>query len=381
MASLQPDSIQSSSATQINLAIKLALTQLVNVTYLYKARSVEESQSPPSILVIGHGRWGERYASRLVDFGALAGVVVQSESSAARCREAYQRPAFQSVEEALNQTQPKGVAVLSPTCWHVQHALLAIERKIPTMVIKPVAARLEGATQLKEALEKHQTPYFSVHEMVWMPAIERIKKTLEAGTLGELKQVRSFHQGSFHGDGPPPPMENETPGENLGFLYDSTMHEASVLNHLAGAPPQSVKVKKVFASVARPEILAKIDYGDGVEGVLEYRGDPDLPEVFSFAAEGSLGSVVFEATSEDTTCTLRLGSATAELPLSVDRPSHPIDAAIHHFEEVIRGATPAEGLQEGLDAMLGAELICRAAAEKADLDFDEAEILGPADKS
>ena len=153
--------------------------------------------------------------------------------------------------------------------------------------VQAIAARAEGAQQLKQAIEANGTPYFSAHEMVWMPAIERIKKTVEAGTIGALTLVRSFQQGSFHGDNPPPPMEHEKPGENLAFLYDSTMHEMAVLNHLADASPSSVEVEEVYASVAKPEILAHIDYGGGVRGQLEYRGDPGLPEIFSFAVNNN----------------------------------------------------------------------------------------------
>ena len=58
-----------------------------------------------------------------------------------------------SIEEiiALN---PKFAIIASPATFHAQHSIPFIEKNIPVLIEKPIAANIEDAIQIEEAVKK-----------------------------------------------------------------------------------------------------------------------------------------------------------------------------------------------------------------------------------
>lgn len=175
--------------------------------------------APLPIGVIGVGALGRHHARHLASaHGALLVGVhdtdpVRAETVAAECR----TRAFHDLDALLRQVEAVTVAV--PTPAHVEIGLRALDRGVPLLMEKPLAASLAEADQLIAAATTSGVPLQVGH-------IERFNQALRAAQpyLCGPRYLESTRLASF-----------QPRGTDVAVVLDLMIHDLDLLLHLTGA--------------------------------------------------------------------------------------------------------------------------------------------------
>jgi predicted dehydrogenase len=121
----------------------------------------------------------------------------------------------ESYDDLLERGDLDAVFVYADNRASAELARLAVERQLPTMIEKPMAADLAGAEGVLKAAEANGTPLMVNWPTAWRPAILHALALVRAGVVGEPVQVshRSGHVG---------PKEYGCSPQFCDWLYDST---------------------------------------------------------------------------------------------------------------------------------------------------------------
>lgn len=134
----------------------------------------------PSVLLIGLGVQGRRHA-RVIERatgGHLAATV--DPASAGLPGVAH----FRSVEDALSRIRVDAAVVATPIASHRPLAAALLERGIPTLVEKPLAASAADAGALVELSERTGTLLAVGHVERFNPCVQLVAAMLAKGTIG-----------------------------------------------------------------------------------------------------------------------------------------------------------------------------------------------------
>ena len=166
--------------------------------------------SQKHILIIGAGSIGLRHARNLTALGAQVSGMDPRPDRRAEFATAFDAPVYEDVAGALGLD---GVAVCSPTRFHVEQCIPALEAGLPVLLEKPVAKTLGEAKVLAAAIRRTGTPLLLGYTWRWWPPLSRVRELLETGAVGTLRHVEftmSAHLADWH------------PGEPLAEFFMSS---------------------------------------------------------------------------------------------------------------------------------------------------------------
>ncbi len=288
------------------------------------------------VLLIGCGRWGQRYADALQRRGALAGIVTKTAASAARAAARYQVPTDRSPAALYGRLTaagrpPSALAVLSPTPAHPAHAAFGLGLRLPTLVIKPLAATPAACRALGAAFAGAGVPLLVGHEATWNPALIAVWRAAEAGAIGGLRRLEIVRQepDAAGQPGDPATTHLDAAGRHFGWLYDTLIHEAALLHALGGALPcERLVVDEVFASSSSPRLLARGQLAD-VALQVRYVSAAGQPFAYSVDLQGEAGALRMRAGPGFATAELQPpGGDWRPLPRTVAASGRPEDALV-----------------------------------------------------
>ena len=333
------------------------------------------------IVLVGHGRWGRVYAGALRQAGMLGAIAVSSETSALKLAGQVREPCGSDLGVLVSQSGARALAILSPTPWHAHHVRVGLALGLPCLVIKPVASRAAFAWRLDADVRACGGIVDVVHEALWNPPVRVLLDAIAAGRVGDVQAVHILRQGQDRGPaGTAPRPMPEVAGANFAWLFDAVVHEATVANRLLGrSVPAGAEVAEVWASAAHPRLAASWRWPEGRVVRVRYDGDPALPFRWAVAVTGSHGKIEAwaEAGRSGVTWTQSDG---ARSTVPVTSRGAPEDLAVAAFLAVVEGvAPPDETVADGARAIEAAEMLVRAAAERAGWTWDESAVFGRPD--
>lgn len=143
-------------------------------------------RAPARILVAGLGMIGRAHVERIVAHPAtvLVGVVDPAPSAAAAAA-VHGVPAFADLATAIDEVRPDGVILATPNQLHEAGALVALEKRVPVLIEKPVADGLDAALRIVEAEERTGTPTLVGHHRRHGAAVRRAAEAVRSGAIGE----------------------------------------------------------------------------------------------------------------------------------------------------------------------------------------------------
>ncbi|MDP6343780.1 MAG: Gfo/Idh/MocA family oxidoreductase, partial [Alphaproteobacteria bacterium] len=111
------------------------------------------------ILIVGAGSVGRRHAGNLRQLGCSVSAVDPREDRRAEFAAAFDGAACHAdLDRALSVGGLDGVAICSPTRFHVEQCLPALDAGLPVLLEKPVAKGLVEAERLAAAVRRTGTP-------------------------------------------------------------------------------------------------------------------------------------------------------------------------------------------------------------------------------
>jgi Predicted dehydrogenases and related proteins len=262
-----------------------------------------------------------------------------------------------------------GVVIAAPTTYHSAIALAAIERGLPVLVEKPLAATVDDAIAIVTAARKHGVRVQVGHVERYNPAVLEMGRLLRAGWLSTIYAITSRRAGPF-----PARIRD------VGVTVDLGTHDVDMLSWIAGERPIRVYAETAQRIHATHEdlLFGLMHFPSGATGFL------DTPaKRRSLVAVGEEGMFELDYLTQRLTFTrsnverplMIAGYATtftgdvAEIPVvSIE----PLRAQLDEFVRVLRtGDRPYVPGEDGLWAVGIANALLTAAAERRPIDLSD----------
>lgn len=185
------------------------------------------------VLIVGCGSIGKRHAQCLHDIGVADFVFFDTDPTRSQeLAELYGGTTVASYEMGLK-TDADCVYILSPTKFHVQQALMAVNAGKHVFLEKPLSDRLEGIYNLthlakEKGVEVEVGFCFRFHE-----GIQELKRRLDAGQIGKLVSIRAM-MGERFSDMHPDCLSTDDVKDFGAF---ELVHDLDLAIYLAGEEP------------------------------------------------------------------------------------------------------------------------------------------------
>ena len=187
--------------------------------------------------VIGVGAMGQHHARIYdqMDETQLVGVTDASAETGERIARLHHTTAYKDERALLDEAQPDIVSVVVPTEFHHRVGLAALQAGCHVLIEKPIAATEEEAQELIERADALGRKLMVGHIVRFDPAVQELKKRLEADELGRVFEVRCRRLGPF-----PARIRD------VGVVIDLATHDLDVIRYLTGQ-----EVVRVYAETER----------------------------------------------------------------------------------------------------------------------------------
>ncbi|MFI5259557.1 MAG: Gfo/Idh/MocA family protein [Candidatus Limnocylindrales bacterium] len=266
-----------------------------------------------------------------------------------------------------------GVVLAAPTTAHLALALAAIDRGLPVLVEKPLAATVEDALAIVSAARKRKVRVQVGHVERYNPAVLEMGRLLRAGWLSTIYAITSRRAGPF-----PARIRD------VGVTVDLGTHDVDMLSWIAGERPVRVYAETAQRLHASHEDLTfgLMHFPSGATGFLDV--DWLTPaKRRSLVAVGEEGMFELDYLTQKLTFTrsnverpqLIDGYATtfsgdvAEIPI---QNVEPLRAQLDEFVRVLRtGMQPYVDGVDGLWAVAIASALLTAASERRPIDLSD----------
>lgn len=186
---------------------------------------------PVNIAMCGLGQWGPNLLRNLRQHPEVR-VVALCDARPERLAEFRdlhpEADLLADVHEVASRSDVQAVAVATPAALHPYHVRLLLESGKDVLVEKPLAMTLEKAQELNALAEERGRVLMVGHTFLYNPAVLRVKKELQAGTLGNLHliQAQRMSLGQVRSD--------------CNALWNLAPHDISILLFWLEAMPLSV---------------------------------------------------------------------------------------------------------------------------------------------
>ena len=266
-----------------------------------------------------------------------------------------------------------GVVVAAPTNNHSALALAAIERGLPVLVEKPLAATVDDAIAIVAAARKRGVRVQVGHVERYNPAVLEMGRLIRAGWLSTIYAITSRRAGPF-----PARIRD------VGVTIDLGTHDVDMLSWIAGERPVRVYAETSQRIHATHEDLTfgLMHFPSGATGFLDVdwltpakrRSLVAVGEEGMFELDYLTQRLTFTRSNVERPQTIA-GYATtftgdvAEIPVvSVE----PLRAQLDEFVRVLRtGDRPYVDGEDGLWAVAIANALLTAAAERRPIDLSD----------
>ncbi|HEX8939515.1 MAG TPA: Gfo/Idh/MocA family oxidoreductase [Candidatus Limnocylindrales bacterium] len=273
----------------------------------------------------------------------------------------------------IEEAELDGVVLAAPTTAHVGLALAAIDRGIPTLVEKPLAATVDEGLRILAAARAAGVPVQVGHVERYNPAVLELGRLLRDGWLSTVYAITSRRAGPF-----PARIRD------VGVAVDLGTHDCDMLSWIAGERPV-----RVYAEVAQ---RIHTDHEDLLFGLLHFSsGAVGMLDVDwltpakrrQLVAVGEEGMFELDYLTQRLTFTradvaspqLIAGYAptfageVAEIPVV---NAEPLRAQLDAFVRVLRdGERPYVDAEDGLWALAIASALLTSAAERRPIDLSD----------
>jgi predicted dehydrogenase len=324
--------------------------------------------------LIGFGVMGRNHARVLGDRDGVRLVAVadlEADALAAAIA-ATGATGFDEPTALIEESDLDGLVVAAPTTAHVGLAIAAIERGLPILVEKPLAATTDEALAIVAACRRTGVPVEVGHVERFNPAVRELGRLLGQGWLSSVYAITSRRAGPF-------PVRIR----DVGVTIDLATHDVDILSWIAGERPVRVYAETAQRIHAEHEdlLFGLLHFPSGATGMLDVNWlTPDKRRLLVVVGEEGMFELdylsqrlTFTRASDTTNPRLIGGFAptfegdVAVMPVA---SAEPLALELDDFLAVIRtGRRPEIDVADGLWAVAMAEALLESATVGAPVDL------------
>jgi len=288
--------------------------------------------------------------------------------------DAVARTGAKGYEDALamiDEAELEALVIAAPTTFHATLAHAAIERGLPVLVEKPLAATVDEGLALVAAARARGIPLQVGHVERFNPAVLELGRRIEKGWVGTLYSIASRRAGPF-----PARIRD------VGVTIDLATHDADILSWVAGERPTRVYAETAQRLHATNEdlLFGLLHFPSGATGMLDVNWlTPAKRRQLSVVGEAGMFELDY-LTQRLTFTSADVGSPTIidgyattfeGNVVPVDVASHePLAAELDAFLAVARdGGRPAVDGVDGLWALAIATGLLQASSDGRPVDL------------
>lgn len=193
------------------------------------------------VALIGYGWWGKNIARNLDALGALYCICDTNDKSRAVAGKLYPHAmVYSRLEQVLEDEKVSCVCIATPAVTHAAIALDVLSSGRDVFVEKPLSTNIADGLKVVRTAHRYEKVLMVGHILRYHPAIEKLKKIVDEGKLGELRYIYSnrLNLGKVRKE------------ENI--LWSFAPHDIDIIIHLSGRVPRMVLA--VGASYLQPRI-------------------------------------------------------------------------------------------------------------------------------
>ena len=144
--------------------------------------------------VVGLGRIGWYFhVPEIVKHGndfSLCAVLDTSRERLKEAEETYGVPGYTDLSAMLAEAKPDLVVIASPTAFHADQAIAALESGADVLLDKPMAENLQSARRIREAVRRTGRKLTVYQPHRFTPEAAVVRRLLDSGVLGEIYQMK-----------------------------------------------------------------------------------------------------------------------------------------------------------------------------------------------
>jgi len=202
--------------------------------------------------VIGVGNMGRHHARIYSEITNLVGVSDLDEKQGKALAKERKTIFYKNYQELLEKNEIDCISIAVPTSEHAQIAIDCLNRKIPTLVEKPLANNVQEANKIIATSKKNKTLLMVGHIERYNPAVTKLKEMVDSGDIGEILSMLAVRVGIS------PPVQKKS-----DVVSDLAIHDIDVFNYLLNETPKKTRIVK--------QQLKKDNISDAASILLEYK--------------------------------------------------------------------------------------------------------------
>lgn len=208
--------------------MRIAILTAATLRPLFSAQVARPDQTPLRVAVVGVGGMGRHHARIIRGLAGadLAAVVDVSPARANLVATEFECAAYGSVEELLDRAGVDAVTLAVPTVAHHNVAMSIIERGVPLLIEKPIAATVAEGRALVAAAAARSVMLAVGHIERFNPAVRELRRSIAAGDLGNVLAVSARRVGILA------PELSQT-----SVIVDLAVHDIDVVRFLLQIAP------------------------------------------------------------------------------------------------------------------------------------------------
>ncbi len=295
------------------------------------------------VMLVGCGVWGKNHARNLHEMGALAAI---ADPQAGQIAQEYNVPQFDNITQMIDgcakmNDAPTAIVIASPDTTHDEYGKIALAANLDILMEKPLTMDVRSARELCAMAQKKGKILMVGHLLRYHPAFRCLLKTVQAGMIGEVKNILSIRHDIF-----------ETPRDS-DLIWGYGPHDASMVAALIGEGNQLQA--SGFYGDAQKECVLTSSFASGTQATISLSWQ--APKRRLLHVQGTKGQIIFDDAQAD-------GKKIMAHYLGVDQPRiidyhsfQPLLCELEHFlcclndrNMPLTGADEAIRVMEILDA-------------------------------
>jgi len=307
-----------------------------------------------NVALVGAGSMGKRHAAcyRQLDGVKLAAAVdIDNDAAASAARD--EARTFRTLDQALAECDVDIVDVCTPTPFHGEHAVMALEAGKHLLLEKPMARTLDECDSIIAATDKAGTTAMVAHVLRFFPEFAQAKRAVDQGSVGRPAVVRTSRGGLF-----PRGLDSwyADISQSGGAVLDLIIHDFDWLRWMLGPAVRVYARGLAYAGRAGQDYaLVTIRFAGGA--IAHVEGTWMRPSGFETKFEIAGSDGLLDYRSRDA-ASLRISRvAGPEDRAAVEVPESPLAedpylAQIRHFVDCVQtGQTPMVSLADARAAV------------------------------
>jgi len=311
--------------------------------------------SEKHVLIVGTGSVGMRHGRNLTSLGARVSGMDPSGERLKTFIDEFHTLTYETLEDALARGSFDGVAICSPTRFHVEQCIPVLEAGLPVLLEKPVSKTLAEAKKLAGSMKRSGTPLLLGYTWRWWPPLSRVHELLAQNSVGAIRYLEftmSAHLEDWHPGEPLADFFMSSAELGGGALLDES-HWVDLMLWFFGMPESlSARIEKIsnLNITSDDNVDMMINFADGLRANLhlDLYGRPHRKSI-RFVGDG--GTILWSEAPNQIAVCLEAGENWSEEIFTCERNDMFMGVA-REYLDVLDGAAPHTcTIDDGLDVM------------------------------